>query len=286
MKRTQEKWLIYSIRTINFSYLTKIVILVMAFIGAIASPVYAEIPNYGYLYRADTRGPDVIFKDGFTAWGDNRNLVQHSTGFSFAPNSFTPNSVFISTTADVDFAIRLALDISSEHESTPVHVYTIRSTADFYQSSLSLPHTPSFLNIHILLPSALGFAQHESEWVTSEHISPELIIGSRTYTAPPNRRYLGVFRESALPAIPRIQLNHSFREIDPVINPAVHPFMVLAQEGASNNLAATTYCAPASSRSHRQVIPRPSRTAPPSASEKMCAIVRRINYFKVYLCEN
>ena len=34
------------------------------------------------LFRIDTRSPDSVFRDGFTAPGTNRNLLQHAEGLS------------------------------------------------------------------------------------------------------------------------------------------------------------------------------------------------------------
>jgi len=37
-------------------------------------------PNSGVLYRVDTRSPNEIFNTGFTPFGDNDNVRDHSRG--------------------------------------------------------------------------------------------------------------------------------------------------------------------------------------------------------------
>ncbi|HFO5003287.1 TPA: pertussis toxin-like subunit ArtA, partial [Escherichia coli] len=40
-----------------------------------------------FVYRIDSRPPDVVFRDGFRSHGNNRNLQQHIRGDSCAAGS-------------------------------------------------------------------------------------------------------------------------------------------------------------------------------------------------------
>lgn len=56
-----------------------------------------------FVYRVDSRPPDVVFREGFRSHGANRNLQQHVRGDSCAAGS--RDSAFIATTADINETI-------------------------------------------------------------------------------------------------------------------------------------------------------------------------------------
>ena len=92
-----------------------------------------------FVYRVDSRPPDVIFREGFTAHGANRNLQQHIRGDSCAAGS--RDSAFIATTSDINETYSIARHYySSSLFHGVMYRYRIRADANFYSLAPSVSY--------------------------------------------------------------------------------------------------------------------------------------------------
>lgn len=78
-------------------------------------------------FRADSRPPDAVFRDGFRAFGVNINYYSHILGISLIER----NSAFISTTSNIDVASRFARE-RADLNNNIYYIYNIRATDNFY----------------------------------------------------------------------------------------------------------------------------------------------------------
>lgn len=84
-----------------------------------------------FVYRVDSRPPDVVFREGFRSHGVNRNLQQHIRGDSCAAGS--RDSAFIATTADINETYSIARQyFSSSTFHGNLYRYRIRANNIFY----------------------------------------------------------------------------------------------------------------------------------------------------------
>lgn len=84
-----------------------------------------------FVYRVDSRPPDVVFREGFLSHGSNRNLQQHIRGDSCAAGS--RDSAFIATTADINETYSIARQyFSSSTFHGNLYRYRIRANNVFY----------------------------------------------------------------------------------------------------------------------------------------------------------
>lgn len=127
--------------------------------------------NTGRLYRVDLRGPDEIFNDGFQSFGDNDDVRDHSRGASCRGRD--ENSVFISLSADPEYAASYARRLFQLHES-PVYVYIINSTHSMYNMTSSLRY--------INYQAGIRDTETQSEWIAYRSIPPVEVIGVREYS--------------------------------------------------------------------------------------------------------
>lgn len=132
--------------------------------------VYAE-ENKGTLFRVDTRGPDEIFLNGFTSFGDNDSLIDHSRGRGCAGRD--RNSAFISVSSDPVYAANYARRLYSLTGNT-AYVYIIRSTENMYNMRRSLEN----------ISYTVGYqdADTQSEWINHGNIIASDIRGVRAYS--------------------------------------------------------------------------------------------------------
>jgi pertussis toxin subunit 1 len=151
-------------------------------------------PNW--MFRVDTRDPDAIFKNGFTAFGQNDNLRDHARGTSCTQRD--ANSNFISTSSDPEYAGNYARRLITRH-GPPIYVYKIRPTENFYNMERSL--------------AAIGYeagipdARKQSEWVAVNKIEGSQIQAVRVYRSEQT---------------PPFQLNPRYEERRPDANPGVY----------------------------------------------------------------
>ncbi|HCP1377299.1 scabin-related ADP-ribosyltransferase [Escherichia coli] len=90
-----------------------------------------------YVYRVDSRPPDVVFRDGFRSHGNNRNLPQHIRGDSCAAGS--RDSAFIATTSDINETYNIARQyFSNSLFHGQLYRYRIRANNSFYSLAPSV----------------------------------------------------------------------------------------------------------------------------------------------------
>ncbi|EEQ3000015.1 pertussis toxin-like subunit ArtA [Escherichia coli] len=90
-----------------------------------------------FVYRVDSRPPDVVFRDGFRSHGNNRNLQQHIRGDSCAAGS--RDSAFIATTSDINETYNIARQyFSSSLFRGQLYRYRIRANNVFYSLAPSV----------------------------------------------------------------------------------------------------------------------------------------------------
>lgn len=119
--------LIRYLRLINLEFII--------FIFVILTPIFsfAAVPPPNEVYRADFRAPDEIFRDGFSAWGDNMDLFSHVLGDSGQDRT----DAFVSTTSSWQTIEAISLDLL-ENEDRVLYLYTLRPSNTFYDVNGSL----------------------------------------------------------------------------------------------------------------------------------------------------
>ncbi|WP_424937022.1 MULTISPECIES: hypothetical protein [Bacteria] len=95
-----------------------------------------ELPRV--FYRVDTRPPEVVFRDGFSAWGSNMDLVRHTI------NTRDRSSGFVALTDDLGAANQIANDYLSDLDEAGnrryerVWVYRVAPGGDVHNVNRSL----------------------------------------------------------------------------------------------------------------------------------------------------
>lgn len=94
--------------------------------------VFSGVSNAtDFVYRVDSRPPDVIFRDGFHSHGSNLNLQQHIRGYSCVGGS--RDSAFIATTTNIDSTYSIARQFFSSSTFTGrLYRYRIRADINYY----------------------------------------------------------------------------------------------------------------------------------------------------------
>lgn len=96
-----------------------------------------------FVYRVDSRPPDVVFREGFRSHGNNMNLQQHIRGDSCAAGS--RDSAYIATTSDINETYNIARQYYSSSTFTgTLYRYRIRANNIFY----SLTPSVNYLTEH------------------------------------------------------------------------------------------------------------------------------------------
>ncbi|MBO1332570.1 polymorphic toxin-type HINT domain-containing protein [Streptomyces sp. VRA16 Mangrove soil] len=114
-----------------------------------ATPVLVH--NCNTLYRADTRGPDEIFANGFKPKGDNLDLIQHVL-------QYRPDSGFVATSRSLAAAQRFAKDAGME-----AHIYKIRGSGIDVNATLG-PTSPHPHEKEIAVPGIIHPHDIEGVW--------------------------------------------------------------------------------------------------------------------------
>ncbi|WP_097355778.1 hypothetical protein [Candidatus Enterovibrio escicola] len=89
-----------------------------------------------YVYRYDERVPKEVFRNGFTALGNNDDIYEHMTGNSCKTGSL--NLVIISTTTLYSYAeklqeLRVRQKLQAGEETTIIgYIYKTRADGNFY----------------------------------------------------------------------------------------------------------------------------------------------------------
>ncbi|HCL5348204.1 TPA: hypothetical protein N3A45_001462 [Salmonella enterica subsp. salamae serovar [1],40:z35:e,n,x,z15] len=108
--------------------------IVFLFFSAIC---HAVLPSD--IYRRDTRGPDIIFSEGFLPRGSNTDLLQHVSGASLRGDNGVPLSTWVSASASLRWTT------TPRYPITEFWVYTITPDSRAYSVELSFEH---YINSH------------------------------------------------------------------------------------------------------------------------------------------
>lgn len=179
---------------------------------------YAEVPTD--LFRRDTRGPDIIFNQGFLARGSNTNLIQHVSGVSLHGDRGTvPLSGWVSTSASLRWTT------IPRYPITEFWVYTITPDSRAYSVQASFEH---YINTN---PDSSGAAYvrrllelygDQHEWSVLGGIPASSVRFATRY----------VFTEGEFRA-DEIRQNPGYRSSIPSANPEPYP-LVPASSGEVN----------------------------------------------------
>ncbi|XTZ40051.1 scabin-related ADP-ribosyltransferase [Salmonella enterica] len=171
-----------------------------------------------YVYRVDSRPPDVVFRDGFRPHGYNRNLQQHIRGESCAAG--TRNSAFIATTPSIDAVHRIARTYysSSSFQGT-LYAYRIRADNSFY----AIMPSASYLSTQgvSFSPLEVEMMRLQDEYVTDRNIPPENIAEAMALNYDP--------RTSQVSRGVRM-INFGFLKVHTESNPSLIPNLSLPQQ--------------------------------------------------------
>ena len=142
-----------------------------------------DLPEF--VYRADRRGPKVVFETGFPALGNNANLLEHLSGVSCSKDEGQGTSAFVDTTASLTFAIKWGKMFDRTFEE-PFYVYEIRPTKNFYDCAESLHESAKKMvrenNCYYQVYSHFMYALHveEKRWLAYGGIPTKLIVSALT----------------------------------------------------------------------------------------------------------
>ncbi|EDI6983374.1 pertussis-like toxin subunit ArtA [Salmonella enterica] len=131
-----------------------------------------DIYAIDFVYRVDPNPPDVIFRDGFSLLGYNRDLQQLISGRSCAGGS--SDSRYIATTSDINktYAIARAYYSNSKFKGN-LYRYKIRADNNFYSLTPSVNYLESqggHFNAY-----EKSMIRLQSEYVSTLSILPENI---------------------------------------------------------------------------------------------------------------
>lgn len=88
---------------------------------------HAEDPP-DVVFRMNLSPPETIFRIGFSANGDDRDLLHYVSGMSLAHE----NEAYIATTSSLPNAIAVCSDCAQEYSTIPLYIYYIRPTDNFH----------------------------------------------------------------------------------------------------------------------------------------------------------
>lgn len=128
------------------------------------------------VYRADGRPPEEVFEKGFTAQGNNTDLVRHVLGLTVGRGG---NSAFISTSVNTETPMWFANQALTTREF--YYVYNIRPTDNFYFTSNAIYTLYGYLNEHV--PSEMRYSMSlEAEYSALSYIASSQIRSVTAYT--------------------------------------------------------------------------------------------------------
>lgn len=183
----------------------------------IATSSHAVLPSD--IYRRDTRGPDVIFREGFTPRGSNTDLVQHVSGMSLRGDNGIPLSVWVSTSASLRWTT------TPRYPITEFWVYTITPDSHAYSVEMSFQHyidsNQNSANA-AYLRRLLEIFGEQHEWSVFGGISASSVRFATRY----------IFASGEYAAV-EIRQNPNYRSAIPSPNP--DPYPILLEPGAQVN---------------------------------------------------
>ena len=131
------------------------------------------------VFRADSRGPDDIFNNGFQSRGENKDLVKHVNGESCS-NGPSDDSNFISLTHSESQATEFALSLGGSNLQMS-YVYRIYSGHNFYDviaTILAAINTPWYTPQQKRnLRKLITYHEHEEEVFALDNIPAHQIFG-------------------------------------------------------------------------------------------------------------
>lgn len=160
----------------RFSRVTRHFLFLMLFLLPIV--LYGSPPDW--VIRIDTREPELIFRDGFVAWGNDDNLANHVSGGTIENRT----SAFVATADELvqDRVLREAFQLGLAHT---IFVYRIRPTNNFYSVNNAAEAAASFstsTRTRVAARAILHFYEENREWAALRTILPEQIASATRYT--------------------------------------------------------------------------------------------------------
>lgn len=136
------------------------------------------------VYRIDSDSPDVIFKTGFKAWGDNDDVLHHVSGKSTGAGK--TDSAFIATTSSQKAAEEILKTLSRNDPNNTYYVYVIHTDDRFYNLNNSLRHVfEGNCNCNDTIVTAARNLyrtyQSQEEWIAKAKIDASNIQEVRAY---------------------------------------------------------------------------------------------------------
>lgn len=99
-------------------------VLLISHVPAMAGPCLSVCKGgKTYVYRGDSRPPEVVFREGFAARGTDLDIRRHLSGGSL-------NDGFVSTTSDVNMAIFYAVQRARDNQQDEGYLYEIEVPPD------------------------------------------------------------------------------------------------------------------------------------------------------------
>jgi hypothetical protein len=162
--------------------------LLFIFMGSTAAPAF----SYDYLSRADARGPDFIFENGFNAPGDNRNLLQHMEGLScsiqYVNVGIEPTGyVELNDRPGIVHVLRARLQTMRQTENNPiVWRYDILPSPNDYDVARTFAqriNAAANLNLNTGRVAAAHMrAAAQQTWVATTAIAANRIVNAHAFT--------------------------------------------------------------------------------------------------------
>lgn len=126
-----------------------------------------------FVYRVDSRPPNVVFRDGFHSHGNNRALIPHLRGDS-CTRTDNPDSIYIATSGSVEAVNNVARGYLRSPAWPRMYRYRIRADNNFYNARTSYEdlyyRTGEF---DATVERMLGI---QDEYVALTYIGPENIM--------------------------------------------------------------------------------------------------------------
>ncbi|UYH51955.1 hypothetical protein N5W20_03620 [Candidatus Kirkpatrickella diaphorinae] len=163
------------------------------------------------VFRVNLSPPETVFKEGFSAAGNDRDLLHYVSGMSLAND----NEAYVATTSSLPNAIDLCSECNEEALTGPLYIYYIRPTDNFYSVSDSIRFAQNVLpnpDVRREIDTIWRATQGEMiyYWAARAAISPNQIMGVRRFywnndnptlsALEPNPNY--VYRDPEVSAYP------------------------------------------------------------------------------------
>ncbi|RNA61476.1 hypothetical protein D1631_05780 [Chryseobacterium nematophagum] len=138
-----------------------------------------NIPIPNLVYRVDSRSPDEIFRDGFTARGISYNLGNHVLG-----GSYLNNSGYISTSENMESTINMTSSSINNSLQTTWGVDSYGRGQFRTWIYFIAPSPTNFISVNANLPPTEIFQRYsgQNEWVAVDRIYPGNIVSAMPVT--------------------------------------------------------------------------------------------------------